>query len=81
MKKIIEIDVEMPYHSEVYAIGKNAYGAANTFYEGGIIKEIKRVMGEEEAIYLITTEKGITLEIKDSQPGLRIIWSDENVEV
>lgn len=81
MKKIIEIDVEMPYHSEVYAIGKNAYGAVNTFYDGGIIKEIKRVMGEEEAIYLITAEKGITLEIKDSQPGLRIIWSDENVEV
>lgn len=27
MKKIIEINVEMPYHSEVYAIGKEAYGA------------------------------------------------------
>ena len=25
MKKIIEINVEMPYHSEVYAIGKEAY--------------------------------------------------------
>lgn len=78
MKKIIEINVEMPYHSEVYAIGKEAYGAANTFYEAGIIKEIKRVIGEEETIYLITTEKGITLELKNSQPGLRTIWSDEN---
>lgn len=48
MKKIIEINVEMPYHSEVYAVGKEAYGAANTFYEAGIIKEIKRVIGEEE---------------------------------
>lgn len=81
MKKIIEINVEMPYHSEVYAIGKKAYGAANTFYEAGIIKEIKKEIKEEGTIYLIITEKGITLEIKDSQPGLRIIWSDENVEV
>jgi len=81
MKKIIEINVEMPYHSEVYAIGEKAYGAANTFYEAGIIKEIKKEIKEEGTIYLIITEKGITLEIKDSQPGLRIIWSDENVEV
>jgi len=44
MKKIIEINVEMPYHSEVYAIGKEAYGASNTFYEAGIIREIKRVI-------------------------------------
>lgn len=78
MKKIIEIDVEMPYHSEVYAIGEKAYGAANTFYEAGIIKEIKKTIGEEETIYLITTEKGITLELKNSQPGLRIIWSNKN---
>jgi len=42
-----------------------------------VIKEIKRVIGEEETIYLITTEKGITLELKNSQPGLRIIWEEE----
>ena len=77
MKKIIEINLEMPYHSEVYAIGKEAYGAANTFDESGIIKEIKRVIGEEETVYLITTEKGITLELKNSQSGLRIIWEEE----
>lgn len=76
MKKIIEINVEMPYHSEVYTIGKNAYGAANTFYESGIIKEIKKKIENDGTIYLITTEKGITLEIKDSQPGLRIIWEE-----
>lgn len=81
MKKIIEINVEIPYHSEVYAIGKEAYGASDTFYKAGIIKEIKKEIEEEGTIYLITTEKGITLEIKNSQPGLRIIWSDENVEV
>ena len=78
MKKIIEISVEMPYHSETYTVGEEASGASRTFYKGGIIKEIKRVIGEEETVYLITTEKGITLELKNFQPGLRIIWSDEN---
>lgn len=77
MKKIIEISVEMPYHSETYTVGEEASGASNTFYEAGIIKEIKRVIGEEETIYLITTEKGITLELKNSQSGLRIIWEEE----
>ena len=81
MRKIIEIGIEMPYHSEIYTVGENASGVSGVFYKGGIIKEIKRVIGEEETVYLITTEKGITLELKNSQPGLRIIWSDENVEV
>ncbi|EAA24082.1 hypothetical protein [Fusobacterium vincentii ATCC 49256] len=76
MKKIIEINVEMPYHSETYTVGEEASGASRTFYKGGIIKEIKRVIGEE-TVYLITTEKGITLELKNSQQGLRIIWGDE----
>lgn len=77
MKKIIGINVEMPYHSEIYTVGEEASGVPRAFYEAGIIKEIKRVIGEEETIYLITTEKGITLELKNSQPGLRIIWGDE----
>ena len=77
MKKIIEINVEMPYHSETYTVGEEASGVSGAFYEAGIIKEIKRVIGEEETIYLITTEKGITLELKNSQPGLRIIWEEE----
>lgn len=41
MKKIIEISVEMPYHSETYTVGEEASGASRTFYKGGIIKEIK----------------------------------------
>ena len=77
MKKIIEISVEMPYHSGTYTVGEEASRASRTFYKGGIIKEIKRVIGEEETVYLITTEKGITLELKNSQSGLRIIWEEE----
>lgn len=77
MKKIIEINVEMPYHSETYTVGEEASGASRTFYKGGIIKEIKRVIREEEIIYLIVAEEGITLELKNSQPGLRIIWEEE----
>lgn len=81
MKKIVGINVEMPYHSETYTVGEEASGVSGAFYKSGIIKEIKKVIREEEIIYLITTEKGITLELKNSQPGLRIIWGDENVEM
>ena len=77
MKKIIEISVEMPYHSETYTVGEEASGVSGAFYKGGIIKEIKKVIREEEIIYLIVAEKGIALELKNSQPGLRIIWGDE----
>ena len=77
MKKIIEISVEMPYHSETYTVGEEASGVSGVFYKGGIIKEIKKVIREEEIIYLIVAEEGITLELKNSQPGLRIIWGDE----
>lgn len=31
MKKIIEINVEMPYHSETYTVGEEASGASRTF--------------------------------------------------
>ena len=77
MKKIIEINVEMPYHSETYTVGEEASGVSGAFYKGGIIKEIKKVIREEEIIYLIVAEKGIALELKNSQSGLRIIWEEE----
>lgn len=77
MEKIVGINVEMPYHSEIYTVGEEASGVSGAFYEGGIIKEIKKVIREEEIIYLIVAEKGITLELKNSQPGLRIIWGDD----
>ena len=76
MKKIVGINVEMPYHSETYTVGEEASGVSGAFYKGGIIKEIKKVI-REEIIYLIVAEEGITLELKNSQPGLRIIWGDE----
>ena len=77
MKKIVGINVEMPYHSETYTVGEEASGVSGAFYKGGIIKEIKKVIREEETVYLIVAEKGIVLELKNSQPGLRIIWEEE----
>lgn len=43
MKKIVGINVEMPYHSETYTVGEEASGVSGAFYKGGIIKEIKKL--------------------------------------
>ena len=42
MKKIVGINVEMPYHSETYTVGEEASGVSGAFYKSGIIKEIKK---------------------------------------
>ena len=36
---------------------------------------------ERDVIYIKMKKNGIILELYTSQPGLRIIWSDKNVEV
>ena len=52
----------------------------------GIVKEIRLAedddsIQERDVIYIKMEKNGIILELSTSQPGLRIIWSDENVEV
>ena len=85
--KIVGIEVQMPYHNEVYTVGEKPDGhISGIVRNAGIVKEI--ILAEDDdstqerdIIYIKMEKNGIILELSTSQPGLRIIWSDENVEM
>ena len=85
--KIVGIEVQMPYHNEVYIIGEKPEGHISGIVKNaGIVEEIRLAedddsIQERDIIYIKMEKNGIILELSTSQPGLRIIWSDENVEV
>lgn len=85
--KIVGIEVQMPYHNEVYIVGEKPEGHMSGIVKNaGIVKEIRLAedddsIQERDVIYIKMEKNGIILELSASQPGLRIIWSDENVEV
>ena len=85
--KIVGIEVQMPYHNEVYTVGEKPEGHGSMIVKNaGIVKEIRLAddddsIQERDVIYIKMEKNGIILEMSTSQPGLRIIWSDENVEM
>ena len=85
--KIVGIEVQMPYHNEVYIIGEKPEGHISGIVKNaGIVEEIRLAedddsIQERDIIYIKMEKNGIILELSTSQQGLRIIWSDENVEV
>lgn len=90
--KIVGIEVQMPYHNEVYIVGEKPEGHMSGIVKNaGIVEEIRLSedddsidddsIQERDVIYIKMEKNGIILELSTSQPGLRIIWSDENVEV
>ena len=85
--KIVGIEVQMPYHNEVYIVGEKPEGHVSMIVKNaGIVEEIRLSedddsIQERDVIYIKMEKNGIILELSTSQPGLRIIWSDENVEV
>lgn len=85
--KIVAIEVQMPYHNEVYIVGEKPEGHMSGIVKNaGIVEEIRLAedddsIQERNIIYIKMEKNGIILELSTSQPGLRIIWSDENVEV
>lgn len=86
--KIVGIEVKMPYHDEVYIVGEKPEGhISGIVRNAGIVEEIRLAeedddsIQERDVIYIKMEKNGIILELSTSQPGLRIIWSDENVEV
>lgn len=85
--KIVAIEVQMPYHNEVYIVGEKPEGHMSGIVKNaGIVEEIRLAedddsIQERDVIYIKMEKNGIILELSSSQPGLRIIWSDENVEV
>lgn len=86
--KIVGVEVQMPYHDEVYIVGEKPEGhISGIVRNAGIVEEIRLAEEEDDSIqerdviYIKMEKNGIILELSTSQPGLRIIWSDENVEV
>lgn len=85
--KIVGIEVQMPYHNEVYIVGEKPEGHVSMIVKNaGIVKEIRLAddddsIQERDVIYIKMEKNGIILELSTSQPGLRIIWSDENVDM
>ncbi len=85
--KIVAIEVQMPYHNEVYIVGEKPEGHMSGIVKNaGIVEEIRLAedddsIQERDVIYIKMEKNGIILELSSSQPGLRIIWSDESVEV
>ena len=86
--KIVGIEVMMPYHNEVYIVGEKPDGHISEIVRNaGIVEEIRLAeedddsIQERDVIYIKMEKNGIILELSTSQPGLRIIWSDENVEM
>ncbi len=85
--KIVGIEVMMPYHNEVYIVGEKPEGHISEIVRNaGIVEEIRLAEDddstqERDVIYIKMEKNGIILELSSSQPGLRIIWSDENVEM
>ena len=84
--KIVGIEVQMPYHNEVYTVGeKPEVHVSEIVKNAGIVEEIRLAedddsIQERDVIYIKMEKNGIILELSTSQPGLRIIWGDENVE-
>lgn len=85
--KIVGVEVKMPYHDETYMVGEEPEGHISWIVKkAGIVEEIRLAekddsIQERDIIYIKMKKNGIILELHTNQPGLRIIWSDENVEV
>jgi len=83
--KIVAIEVQMPYHNEVYIVGEKPEGHMSGIVKNaGIVEEIRLAEDDDSTqerniIYIKMEKNGIILKLSTSQPGLRIIWSDENV--
>lgn len=83
MRKIIELDVILPYYEAMYKVGKEiiikSINSSKNCSNEEIVKEIRETnincSGND---YLITTETGKEIWIFEGQLGLQIIWENEN---
>lgn len=83
MRKIIELDVILPYYEAKYKVGEKiivySMNSNKSCCVEEIVKEIKKTdincSGND---YLITTETGKEIWIFEGQLGLQVIWENEN---
>ena len=83
MRKIIELDIILPYYEAKYKVGEKidvySMNSNKSYYVGEIVKEIRKTdihCGGND--YLITTETGKEIWIFEGQPGLQVIWENKN---
>ena len=83
MRKIIELDIILPYYEAMYKVGKKiiikSINSSENCCNEEIVKEIKKTdincSGND---YLITTETGKEIWIFEGQLGLQVIWENKN---
>ncbi|AKC57616.1 hypothetical protein HMPREF1994_00057 [Fusobacterium phage Funu2] len=83
MRKIIELEIILPYYEAMYKVGKEiiikSINSSKNCSNEEIVKEIRETnincSGND---YLITTETGKEIWIFEGQLGLQIIWENEN---
>lgn len=83
MRKIIELDIILPYYEAMYKVGKEiiikSINSSKNCCNEEIVKEIKKTdincSGND---YLITTETGKEIWIFEGQPGLQVILENKN---
>ena len=85
MRKIIELDVILPYYEAKYKVGEKitvySMNSDNSCYIKEIVKEIKKTdinLNFTGNDYLITTETGKEIWIFEGQLGLQVIWENKN---
>ena len=83
MRKIIELDIILPYYEAMYKVGREiiikSINSSKNCSNEEIVKEIKNTdinyCGND---YLIITETGKEICIFEGQPGLQVIWENKN---
>ena len=83
MRKIIELDIILPYYEAMYKVGKEiiikSMNSSKNCCNEEIVKEIRETnINYNGNDYLITTETGKEIWIFEGQLGLQIIWENEN---
>ena len=78
MRKIIELDVILPYYEAKYKVGEKitvySMNSDSSFYVKEIVKKIRETnINCNGNDYLIKTETGKEIWIFEGQPGLQVI--------
>ena len=81
MRKIIELDIILPYYEAMYKVGEkikiSSINSSNNYCNEEIVKEIRETnINRNGNKYLIKTETGKEIWIFERQPGLQVIWEN-----
>ena len=83
MRKIIELDIILPYYEVLYKVGEkikiSSINSSKNCCNEEIVKEIRETnINCNGNDYLITTETGKEIWTFEGQLGLQVIWENKN---